>query len=561
MLSSRDSEEPQSKTMAAARVRGEGYRRGEPEREPKTRLSNPEAAPYAQKDPMVMALSPRTPSPLIERTVLSATPTPLRRQGPELSSGPPRYVFYALRADDDADIGFSASSPEEAMEPCDALTSSSPTQFLYASASPEAALFFAESSTGPGFAGANLGLPRTSAKRVVAKIDLGGFKGEVLDISTIAGCGQHQLKKDSKSWEFALDHQIVLLVGYVHPRLVTNVFNLETHPLPSWRSPAACTPRAMSFDSFSVSLPGLVKQILARDWAGENAGQRLQGATGQMQSASKQRDAQGLATDTRSRAVVCWEAKQRLDEEQQKLDAKMKNLSRHLEIVQENDSASCERAFQNALRNGSIGPAEESHILVMKGWRCTEEYPYWAATNCHADSEVWLRGTQFQTRLALNGPAAIECVHRVAEDSQAEGCPCRHCMWTKPAEFHLLRNVALDGPNVTWPPYFRLFCLDPATEELDELLNTLGGTYIRDSEHPHVFPSDEVGFSFSLDRLPLSLAGLEATLPRDNVEDTDEVALPQRPLYLVVVVPQNATYMRGQTHDEAPLYVPPCPSA
>jgi len=535
--------------MAVARA----FRRAEPEKEPGTIYSSLEAS--IGKDSMASALSPRTPSPRIDCTVLSSTPTPLRRQGPELSSGCPRYVFYPLRGEDDADIGFSASSPEEAVDPSDALDGwfKGPTQFLYTTASPEAALFFAETGSGPGFAGACHGMPRATSKRAVAKIDISMFKGEVLDASSIHGCGQHGLKKDSKSWEFALDHQMVLLVGYIHPRLVTKVFDLEMNPLPSWRCPSnASVCPAISFDSFTAAMPTLIKQVLARDWAGEHAGQTLQCPTGR-----NQRDMQGLASDAQSRAAVCWDAKQRLDEELRKLEARKARLEPHLELVMENEMSTCEKAYRAASRLGVIGPAEESHILVMKGWRCVEEFPYWAATNCHVESEVWLRGTQYQTRLALNGPAAMECVHAVAVDAQVDGCPCRHCMWTKPAEFHLLRNVGLDGPSVVWPPYFKLLCFDPATEELDELLDTVNGAMVRDSEHPHVFPSDEVGFSFALERLPLALAGLEATLPRKNVEDTTEVALPHRPLYLVLVVPENATFMKGQTHEEAPLYVAP----
>jgi hypothetical protein len=512
-----------------------------------------------QKAPM-SALSPRTPSPLIDRSVLTSTPTPLRRQGPEpspLASEPPRFVFYTLREEDDPDIGFSALSPEEAVEPADVLAGrfTGRTQFICATASAEAALFFSESSSGPGFASARAGLPRANSKRVVAKIDLGSFKGEVLDVSSLAGCGQHELKKDAKAWEFALDHQMVLLVGYVPPRLVTAVFDLEMNPLPPLRtSPASPHRKPVSLDTFTASLPVLVKQILVRDWAGDTVGQRMERAMGK-----KSRDAQGLATDARSRSEVCWDAKQRLDEEMRKLELRKKRLAPQLEMVTDYEMTACEKAFKEASIKGMIGPAEESHILVMRDWHCLHEYPFCARTTCNMDSEVMLRGTQFQARLALSGPAALRSVHQVAIEAPMDGCPCRHCMWTKPAEFQLLRNVSADGPSVVWPPYFRLFCFDPTTEELEELLNTLGGSRIRDSEHPHVFPSDEVGFAFGLDRLPWALAGLKATLPLTEVTETDQVALPQRPLYLVVVVPQGVPRMVGQEDEEAPLYCPPCP--
>jgi hypothetical protein len=497
---------------------------------------------------------------LLDRSILTATPTPTRlrhTKGPE--HRPPRYVFLALRSEDDTAVGFSALLPEAGVEPSDALCSrlaQVPTQYVYTTASPEAAVFFAETGSGPGFIG-GYGLPRSPSKRQVAKVDLSMFKGEILDLSSIGGCQQHRLKKDSKSWEFAFDHGMVLLVGYVHPRLIAAVFDLEANPLPLNIATPLSARQNIPFDAFTASLPDNVRRKLASEWSGEAAGERMQCAPGHMM-----RDSQGLASDARSRASVVWDVKQRLDAELRKLEARRHHLSPHLEGVMEQELASCERAFRNAVKTGVIDKVEYSSVLVMRNWRCTEEFPYSTVTGIHSESEVVLRGTPYQTRLAMHGNAAIEVVHCAAQKAATDsaGHVCRHCMATQPAEFHLLRNVKNDGQSVLWPPYFRLFCFDPATEELDELLNTLGGTNLRDSEHPHVFPSDEVGFAFALERLPTALAGLEATLPREYVEDTDEVALPQRPLYLVLVVPEGVPDMYGETHDNivAPLCVPPC---
>jgi hypothetical protein len=458
---------------------------------------------------------------------------------------PPRYVYYALRDDEEVDFGFSAIGPEQAVEPAEALLDKGlplgGSQFIFATASCEAALFFAESGKGPGFA-RPCSKTRSRPKRVVAKIDLSAFKGEVIDVSTAAGCEHYGLKRESKAWEFAIDLQMVLLVGYVHPRLYKS-FDLEANPLPHWGPPNA--QRAASFDTFSASLTDLHKRIIQRDWVGDSGNQRLTFSSGH-----QVRDAQGLASDDCSRGSVSWENKHRLEEEMRKLTERRRRMELQLEIVRDREIESCRRAFMREVARGRICEFDEYRILEMKNWICEQEHPF-AASAEH--SELWLSGTFYSATIAMYGTAARESACRIAQ-TQKDGC--QHCSWTQPAEFQLMRNVARDGPNPVWPPYYQLFSFDPETQSLDTILNTMNGACIRDSRHPHVFPTDEVGFAFPLQRLPTALSALEATLPRLDAEDTSEVTLPQRPLYLVLAVPKGVPQMRASNHSEAPLSIP-----
>merc|ERR1719498_244180 len=140
-----------------------------------------------------------------------------------------------------------------------------PSQYIYATASPEAALFFAVTGSGPGFAGA-YGKPPSPPKRVVVQIDLDAFKGEILDMSSAAGCEQYALKKDSQAWDMAFDHKMVMLVGYVQPHLVTKVFDLQRNPMPGLNNPNRLANSAITFQAFRATLPQEAKAVLSRDW-------------------------------------------------------------------------------------------------------------------------------------------------------------------------------------------------------------------------------------------------------------------------------------------------------
>jgi hypothetical protein len=263
---------------------------------------------------------------------------------------------------------------------------------------------------------------------------------------------------------------------------------------------------------------------------------------------------QGL--DSASR-IQFWEVKHEVDERQRFFEKEQSRLKLHAQQVMDKELTMFEDVLKRYMAAGRICRTSEYHFLPIASWTLKKDYPYAARSIITRHSEVWLRGINYRARMALHGPAAICQLCKVAEDHCVDGEPCKHCQWTRPAEFQLLRNVARDGPSVMWPPYFKLYAYDPATEELDELLDTLQGIQVRDSEHPHVFPSDEVGWAFPLDVLPTALAGLETTLPTDDVRNVEDVAMPRRPLYLVLVVPEVAPLMVASQDNADPLRVQP----
>lgn len=107
------------------------------------------------------------------------------------------------------------------------------SQFLHVTRSPAVALYYAE-AFGNG------------SKHLVVRIDLSDFKGCVTDVSNAFGCNENRVRSDTKVYNFATQHQVVMLTGYVHHSMIVDQF--ETTDL------RPCSFDAKSFGDFRSAL-------------------------------------------------------------------------------------------------------------------------------------------------------------------------------------------------------------------------------------------------------------------------------------------------------------------
>ena len=115
-----------------------------------------------------------------------------------------------------------------------------PNQFVHTSTSPEVALYYAEA------------FGKTSKHQIV-EIDLDEFCGQIVDISDAKGCDRYGVQCGTKAYHFAVQHNVVMLQGYIQPSRIGKKA-LDTSELD--------LPGRMSFADFTDSLPETVQREL-----------------------------------------------------------------------------------------------------------------------------------------------------------------------------------------------------------------------------------------------------------------------------------------------------------
>ena len=122
---------------------------------------------------------------------------------------------------------------------------SKPNQYVHTTTSLEVALYYAEA------------FGKTSKHQIV-EIDLHEFFGQIVDISNEKGCDRHGVRRGTKAHHFAVQHEVVMLQGYIQPSRIGKKA-LDTSKLNVPNS------KWTSCDNFKASLPESVRREL-RAW-------------------------------------------------------------------------------------------------------------------------------------------------------------------------------------------------------------------------------------------------------------------------------------------------------
>lgn len=206
-----------------------------------------------------------------------------------------RYVYRALRSDEDVMAGLRARDPAANRTISQALEEGKvASQFLEATISPEVALFYAKAYS------------KTSKQQIV-EIDLEGFHGEVVDVSDPHACNCHDIPRSSKAYNFATKHKVVMIKGYIRPeRLSNKVFEAAEY----FRDYSG----RQSFDDFVSDLPETMRQEVTRYWRLDTFSTRCR------RPISKTSLNQAVHEDDAARKLVLMKASDWLSQEIEKLE-------------------------------------------------------------------------------------------------------------------------------------------------------------------------------------------------------------------------------------------------
>ena len=257
-----------------------------------------------------------------------------------------RYVYRALRPDEDVIVGLRAWDPAADRTMEQALAEGGvANQFLHTTLLPEVALYYAEYTT-------------TKSKQQIVEIDLDGFGGEVIDVSDSYGCSRHGIKHH-KAFHFAVKHKVVMLKGYVKPYrlgkvLNTAPFRLNIHGYPS-------------FEDFVYKLPRSVLLEVQRYWRLDPTWAKCRKL--HMQEAPDQ----AWKDDDAVQSGVLKQESERLAEQIAKLEAQKKLVDSQSQQIKERAEREDRKREEERLQQLEQERAEQQRLEQRKRKREEEE--------------------------------------------------------------------------------------------------------------------------------------------------------------------------------------------
>ncbi|CAE7800063.1 unnamed protein product [Symbiodinium sp. CCMP2456] len=221
-----------------------------------------------------------------------------------------RYVYRALRSDEDVMAGLRARDPAANRTIAQALQEGAlANQFLHTTVSPEVALYYAEAVS-------------KNSKQQVVEIDLEYFDGEVIDVSDPHGCKCHDISPGSKASNFAVKHGVVMLKGYIQPSRLGKVLSTAALRLDATAQ--------RSLEGFLSALPERVRSKVKTYWRTDPARTRCR-------KPSEQEPSEQVCRDDAAQRLVLKRASEKLLQEIMELEARRALIDAQLQQIQERE--------------------------------------------------------------------------------------------------------------------------------------------------------------------------------------------------------------------------------